>query len=182
MLFPGPFADEAPVPASYANDGLFGPTLMRRILTMVATPMSLGSRDGSSRTEPVKPPFSAPNRTEERGDLGFGAGDGSRTRDIQLGRPKRPCAVAPLVGRRASCVQLSCRRLWRGRWPRGGSWRARCRAPPSAPTLTGSLGRLRAQPERPGHGADLSATTRARCRAFAGPGAWGRVTCRHTGS
>jgi hypothetical protein len=34
-------------------------------------------------------------------EMGFGAGDGSRTRDIQLGRPKRACAVGSLVEGRA---------------------------------------------------------------------------------
>jgi hypothetical protein len=44
-----------------------------------------------------------------RTQRGRGAGDGSRTRDIQLGRPKRLCAVALLVEGRAFRVQLSCR-------------------------------------------------------------------------
>jgi hypothetical protein len=46
-------------------------------------------------------------------EMGFGAGDGSRTRDIQLGRPRCLCAVARLVERRAFRVQLSCRRVAR---------------------------------------------------------------------
>ena len=39
----------------------------------------------------------------------FGAGDGVRTRDIQLGRPRSLCGVASLVDGRAFRVQLSCR-------------------------------------------------------------------------
>jgi hypothetical protein len=41
---------------------------------------------------------------------GNGAGDGDRTRDMQLGRPGRPGVVAPCSGARAKPVQLSCRR------------------------------------------------------------------------
>ena len=44
-------------------------------------------------------------------EMGIGAGDGSRTRDIQLGRPRSLCGVAPLVEGRAFRVQLSCRRF-----------------------------------------------------------------------
>ncbi len=38
-----------------------------------------------------------------------GAGDGVRTRDMQLGRPRRLCVTAPCSGARAERVQLSCR-------------------------------------------------------------------------
>jgi hypothetical protein len=51
-------------------------------------------------------------RRAER-DKGFG--DGSRTRDIQLGRPRPLRGVAHLVEGRAFRVQLSCRRLTPGR-------------------------------------------------------------------
>ena len=46
-------------------------------------------------------------------EMWIGAGDWSRTRDIQLGRPGPICGVAPLVEGRAFRVQLSCRRLGR---------------------------------------------------------------------
>ena len=90
---------------------------------------------------------------------GIGAGDGIRTRDIQLGRPIRLSAVAPCSDTRAFRVQL---------------W---CLAPPSSPGLTSALAGLSFpwSPAFPRPRTSTGRSTRVNSRTFHRPHANNRI-------